>query len=78
MTSSVKIAYTVRWDRPIDDELELPRAAGQTVAHVDADGPGHLDNQLVDLRLEVLRVVHQINVRVADPGCVKMYRLNTK
>ena len=50
--------HAVRWQRSVDDKLEFSCAASQPVADVDADGPGHFQDQLVNLRFEILGVVH--------------------
>lgn len=58
----------IRRQRRHHKELDLAAAGPQPVAGVDAQFLAHALDHPTDFRLEILRIVDNIEVRVADPG----------
>ena len=57
----------LRWERPIDDELEFFGSGDQSIPDVNSDGPRHFAYEAPDLGLEIRRVVNDVYVGMADP-----------
>lgn len=59
----------VRRQWTFDEELDLSATRPQSVAGVDAQFLTHAFDHATDFRLEVLRVVYHVEVRMPNPGC---------
>lgn len=60
--------FAVRRQRCYHEELDLAAAGAQSVSGVDAQFLAHALDHPTDFGLEILRVVDDVEVRVANPG----------